>query len=116
MSCFRRLPISVPYGHGCDLVHIVADYVVHHMFGPVPLGLVASVFSEIGPSGCEVGESAPDDCDGPERRIARVRSITLGPDFGEASPNLSGLVAALPCSVVGSGSATSSGGCFSDAN
>ncbi len=37
-------------------------------------------------------------------------------DFGEASPNFSGLVAALPCSIVGSGSATSSGGCFSDAN
>ncbi|UOT01395.1 hypothetical protein [Rhodococcus opacus] len=94
----------------------MADYVVHHMFGPVPLGLVASVLSEDGTKRVLVGESAPADCDGPERRIARVRSITLGPDFGEASPNFSGLVAALPCSIVGSGSATSSGGCFSDAN
>lgn len=81
MSCFRRLPICVPHGHGCDLVHIVADYVVHHMFGPVPLGLVASVLSEDGTKRVLVGESAPADSDGPERRIARVRSITLGPGF-----------------------------------
>jgi hypothetical protein len=34
--------ICVPHGHACDLVHIVADYVVHHNYGLVPLRPMAT--------------------------------------------------------------------------